>query len=258
MYKVLLVEDEALIREGIAKMIEQWTADFAVVKEAVHGKEALAYLSSDMPDLVITDIRMREMNGLDLIQKIRERYADLPIAIISGYGDFAYAQQALRCGVEDYLLKPVNRMAFVSMMDKIRDKLDKKHGRSRIAEEPPTDSGEDSLPDDTPKDHRLVRKIKEYIAANIEGDLSLQAIADVVDLHRVYLSQLFKQETGLNLSDHITEVRMERAKYLLTHTQLKIYDVARLSGYQSPKHFSLVFKQHTSSTPGAYRTETSG
>ncbi|CAG7649885.1 helix-turn-helix domain-containing protein [Paenibacillus allorhizosphaerae] len=50
---------------------------------------------------------------------------------------------------------------------------------------------------------------------------------------------------------------MERAKYLLTHTQLKIYDVARLSGYQSPKHFSLVFKQHTSSTPGAFRTETS-
>jgi len=249
MYKVLLVEDEDVIRAGIKKLIGQVSGAFEVVKEAVHGKEACDYLATSMPDLVVTDIRMREMDGLALSGKIREKYADMPIVIISGYGDFEYARQALRYGVSDYLLKPVDRMALASALDKIRNALDAKHGTRQSKDEAEPDDKDLKAGDS----RRLIRKLKEYIEAHPEGDLRLQALADYVHLNPAYLSQLFKQETKLNLSDFITDVRIKRAQYLLAQTDLKIYDVARLSGYQSPKHFMLVFKQQVGQTPGAYR-----
>lgn len=249
MFKVLLVEDEQLIREGIKRLIEQLTSDFTVTMEAINGRQALACLGSEMPDLIISDIRMREMDGLAFITEARKRYAELPIMIISGYQDFQYAQQAIRCEVTDYLLKPINRRAFLMALEKIRGKLNKLYG---------LDAGEDRNPNTNGpalnRNHNFtIRNVKDYIAAHPEDDLSLKTIADFVDLHPAYLSHLFKGETGQNLSDYITDVRIERAKYLLSHTNLKVYNIARLSGYQSPKHFALVFKQQVGITPGAYR-----
>lgn len=101
----------------------------------------------------------------------------------------------------------------------------------------------------------MIRKLKAYIAENPDGDLRLQTLAEMVHLNPSYLSQLFKQEGGGNLSDYIAETRIRRACKLLETTNLKVYDIARLSGYQSPKHFMLVFKQHIGMTPGTYREQ---
>ncbi|MCS7463024.1 response regulator [Paenibacillus doosanensis] len=269
MYKVWLVEDESQIREGIKRMIEQLCPDFGVTREAAHGKEAMELLGSDIPDLIISDIRMREMDGLTFIREVRKRYADLPVMIISGYQDFHYAQEAIRCEVADYLLKPVSRKAFLTALEKIRNKLNAARGILPPVSPPPIapadsspESGSGSGAAGQPEAHRspaqdkyTIRTIKEYIINHPEDDLSLNALASLVALHPAYVSSLFKTETGQNLSDFITEARMERAKYLLTHTQLKVYDVARLSGYPSPKHFALVFKQQTGMPPGAYRDQ---
>lgn len=252
MIKLLLVEDEDIIRQGIKNLIGQVSDGFIVTGEAVHGREALGYLNADLPDAVITDIRMREMDGLTLTGIIRERYPDMPIVIISGYGDFEYAQRALRYGVSDYLLKPIDRMALVSALDKIRSLLERNNPLAKPTAVIPDNTDEQF---GSGEGRRLIRKVKDYIQSHPEGDLRLQTLADYVHLNPAYLSQLFKQETKLNLSDFITEIRMERAKYLLANTDLKIYDVARLSGYQSPKHFMLVFKQQTGLTPGTYREE---
>ncbi|WP_248929254.1 response regulator transcription factor [Paenibacillus hamazuiensis] len=252
MIRILLVEDEEVIREGISSLIRQVSPHFTVVKEAAHGREALDYLSRNVVDVVITDIRMREMNGLQLLEKIREKYEDMPLLIISGYSDFSYAQKALQFGVSDYLLKPIDRKQLVCALDKIHALLLKRGGKSPVPAQ-----AEEAPPAMQPgtEGRRLIRKVKEYIEAHPEGDLRLQTLADFVHLNPAYLSQLFKQETGANLSDAITAARMERAKYLLAHTELKIYDVARLSGYQSPKHFMLVFKQWAGVTPGTYREQ---
>lgn len=251
MLKILLVEDEPLIRAGIKKLIELMPQHFVVEKEAGDGKEALDYLQNDIPDIVITDIRMKEVSGLTLIQKIREKNANIPIVIVSGHDDFHYAQQAIRYGVVDYLLKPIDRTMFIATLKKIRSKLIKdrepRHSNDETAENQPDQVSE--------RNSRIVRKLKDYIAANADGDLRLQVLADFIDLHPTYISQLFKMETGCNLSDYITEVRIEKAKRLLAETNLKIYDVARLSGFQSPKHFMLVFKQQVGKSPGAFREE---
>jgi len=243
MYKVLLVEDERVIREGMKALIERVTSGFRVMAEAEHGKEALEYLRTEIPDLIVTDIRMREIDGLTMISKVREMYEELPIVIISGYGDFQYAQRAVKYGVSDYLLKPIDRIELSRTLEKIRQSLDRKRQMTN-------NTGQDS----SGKDERhIIRKVKEYIQNHPDGDLRLQALADVIHLHPIYLSHLFKQETGENLSDYVTCVRMNRAKQLLKETSLKVYDISRLVGYQSPKHFMLVFKKEVGMTPGSYR-----
>src|SRR5690606_1860823 len=104
---------------------------------------------------------------------------------------------------------------------------------------------EPTVQETAPGEHRrIIRKLMEHIESSPDGDLRLQILAEYVNMNATYLSQLFKNVTGQNLSEYITKVRMERAKHLLKTTNLKIYDVAHLSGYQSPKHFMLVFKQH--------------
>ncbi|TVY07479.1 response regulator transcription factor [Paenibacillus cremeus] len=253
MYKLLIAEDEEVIRDGLKHLIGQISHGFTVAWEAAHGQEALRYLEKELPDAVITDIRMREMDGLTLTGKIRERYPDMPIVIISGYSEFEYARQALKYGVTDYLLKPVDRKALVAALDKVESQLAGQRGIKM--RQPETGNAAEQREEGRAEIGRLVRKVKEYVAARPDGDLRLQVLAEHVHLHPSYLSQLFKAETGLNFSDFVMEVRLERARHLLRTTSLKIYDIARLSGYQSPKHFMLVFKQQTGLTPGMYREQ---
>ncbi|MED1913915.1 response regulator [Bacillus thuringiensis] len=244
MYKVLLVEDERMIREGLKTLIENGASGFAVMAEAENGKDALQYMRTEIPDLIVTDIRMREVDGLALIGKIREMYEELPIVIISGYGDFHYAQKALKYKVSDYLLKPIDRLELVSTLAKIRQVLDRK---KKVREE------ENSVDGSHREERQIIRKVKAFIHDHLDGDLRLQTLAESVHLNPIYLSQLFKTETGENVSDYITQVRMNRAKRLLHETSLKVYDIARLVGYQSAKHFMLVFKKEVGMTPGSYR-----
>jgi len=248
MYRMLLVEDEETIREGLRMLIRQVSDEFEVRWAASHGKEAMRILESDVPDAVIADIRMREMDGLTLTANIKKRYPGMPIVIVSGHSDFEYAHQALQMGVVDYLLKPVQRTALMQALDRVKRAL-RKPGETERDEEERT-SAEGNASDS----HRLIGKIKSYIRSHPDGDLRLQSLADIVHLNPAYLSNLFKSVTGSTLTEYVTEVRIEKARHLLLNTGLKVYDVARLSGYQSPKHFMLVFKERAGCTPSDYRT----
>jgi len=233
MYKVLLVEDETVIRQGLRDLIGQSTGRFQVTGEAANGVEALAYLKCDIPDLLITDIRMREMDGLTMVSKVKEMYPDLPVVILSGFGEFDYARKAIEYGVTHYLLKPIERLELVAALDKIKTTLDQRRGIPAVVSQdgnaPQSNAGGDA--------RKIIRDVKEFVRLHPDGDLRLQTVASRVHLNATYLSQLFKSET----------------EWLLAHTRLKIYDVARLSGHQSPKHFMLVFKQQTGVTAGDYR-----
>ncbi|MFB9276884.1 response regulator transcription factor [Cohnella cellulosilytica] len=250
---ILLVEDEAVIRDGIVKLVEQ-VSGFRIVKQARNGKEALAYMRSSLPDCLVTDIRMQEMDGLTLIARARVLYPQLPVIVISGYGEFEYAQQALRYNVQDYLLKPIDRIELIASLQRVRGKV--KKGETAFPEPAHSPAATENEPAGEKKNSSIIRKVKEYIHEHTSGDLRLQVLADHVHLSATYLCQLFKKEAELNLSEYIAEVRIARSKQLLSTTQLKIYEVARLSGFQSPKHFMLIFKQKVGTTAIQYREET--
>lgn len=167
----------------------------------------------------------------NFISKVRQISNHIPIIILSGYNDFEYARSALRYGISEYLLKPINRTELSEAISKIF-----------ITEE--IESA------DTTKNFQ---KILQYVHDNLSKEISLKHISNYVDLHPQYIGQLFKSELNQSFTEYITEQRLKRAKDLLKDTQLKVYEVAHLSGYKSPKHFMTVFKQEVGKTPVEFR-----
>jgi two-component system response regulator YesN len=102
-------------------------------------------------------------------------------------------------------------------------------------------------------DNSIIKKIQRYIVSNLSGDLSLETIGDIFYMNPAYMSRLYKQTTGQNISDYITKKRMELANKLLLHSEMKIYIIAKEVGYASPAYFNRIFKKIESVTPQEYR-----
>lgn len=238
----MIVEDEEIIRRGIRAIVGRLNGDFTVADECENGQAAWESFQVCQPDIVITDIRMRQMDGLQLIEKLRSVDQKVIIVVLSGYSEFSYAQKALQHKVFDYILKPIDMNAFISMLLKIRDLLDKER-QGGI-----TERGEK-------ENNQIVKEIKEYVLNHLSEDPSLNAIANRMELTPNYLSLLFKSETGTNFSSFVAEERAKKAKKLLTQSRLKIYEISEACGYSSPKHFALCFKKFAGMTPQQYKNE---
>lgn len=240
--KILIVEDETKIRQGIRALVEQIVPARLQVTEAASGKEAWEWLRrQEEVDLVITDIRMREMNGLELMGLARQAHPDAAFIVISGYDEFAYAREALRHGAADYLLKPIERVELARVLHKIREASDARKG-----ETPAEAPGDDN-------ERLLIRKVKSLVNERLDQELSLSYLAEHVYLHPKYLSDLFKRETGQNLSDFVTERRIHKAKKLLKETALKVPEISQMCGLANHKYFRALFKQHAGCTPNEFR-----
>nr|WP_294530636.1 response regulator [uncultured Blautia sp.] len=125
MYRILIVDDERIEREGIKYLIGREKGDYEIC-EASNGKQALDILHSRKVDLLMTDIRMSHMDGLELSRKAREEYNDLQIVIFSGYSDFSFAQEAIQYGVLDYVLKPVDPERFHQVLTKAQEEISRR------------------------------------------------------------------------------------------------------------------------------------
>ena len=108
MYKALIVDDERIIRQGIRMVVPWERLGIGEVFMASSGQEALGIFKEERPDIMITDIRMTEVTGLELISQIRELNEDLKIIVLTGYDSFEYARECLRMRVDEFLLKPVD------------------------------------------------------------------------------------------------------------------------------------------------------
>lgn len=120
MYRAIVVDDEPIVRRGLISLIPKLDPEWSVVGEAKNGHEALELVKREMPDLVITDIRMPRMNGLDLLSELKEY--PVHVVILSGYGFFEYAQTAIKFGAFDYLLKPVKPPEMKSLLQRVKEK----------------------------------------------------------------------------------------------------------------------------------------
>lgn len=124
MYQIFVVEDELLIRQSIRKVIEGMAGPYAFCGEAADGELALSMMQDLMPDIVLTDIRMPFLDGFELIRHVKEMMPWLKVAIISGYGDFEYAQRAITLGVDHYLLKPIRPPELVRAIEDMARRVD--------------------------------------------------------------------------------------------------------------------------------------
>lgn len=242
MFKVMLVEDEPIIREGLKHYFDWRNLEFQSVIEASNGLEGLQLALQEKPDLVITDIRMPLMDGLDMIQHIREELPDIQIVILTGHNDFHYAQRAIQIGgVTEYLIKPLQYDVSLSAIQRCIKKI-----KEKIAIKPTNATDSENLTE-------VFHHMKKYIIKHIEDDISLPELAERFYYNPSYLSRLFKQKLNKSYSQFHTEIRIEYAKQCLSQPQILVQDVCTMCGYKSYKHFIKTFKEITKLTPTEYR-----
>ena len=185
MLRVLLVDDEAPIRRGLAAMIADALEGFTVAGQAESGEQALQCLGREAFDILITDIRMPGMDGLELIRTVHLQGGGPAMVVISGYDDYPYMRASLQNGVSDYLLKPVDRLEFTQCMLRLRDRIAPGCTPSPGAQE-------------TENAPLLIRQILKIVEGRLGEDIPLQAIAEHMHYSYSYLSYLFKKEMGLS------------------------------------------------------------
>ena len=237
--RVLLVDDEIMIREGFKRLFDWEAHDCQVVGEAADGMEALAQIDTLRPDIVIMDINIPIMNGLKVIQLSRIKHPDTAFVIVSGYDDFSYCREALRLHITDYILKPVNYEEFGTCIDSLKISLYQR----RVSDQPEA------------QEERTIAGITRYLQEHLSEDVSLSSLAEIFHLNPQYISQLFKNEIGVNFLSYLTSIRMEKAKKLLLSTSASVAEVAQQSGYADYRVFTKVFKKAEGCTPSQFRRD---
>ena len=247
MLKVLVVEDEEMIRKGIVLAVDWAALDCVVVGEAANGAEALEAVDRLNPSLIITDLKMPQMDGLEMLRRLRERGNNVYVIILTAYDSFTYAQSALRLGAVDFLLKPFHDGDLEQAVTALR---------KRIGGEERADS---ALPGLKRGDKsKYVLEAIDYIGAHYQDpNISISAIAQDLGISEGHLSHTFKKETDYTLLNYLTRYRVHKAMELLRDCRVKVYEVAAQVGYRDITYFSATFKKVTGVTPSEYQ-DTSG
>ena len=131
MYRLIVVDDEEIIRGGLCQCVDWASLGFEVAADFEDGSEALEYLSEHSCDVVMTDIMMSRVNGLELARQIHEEHPEIKVLLLSGYQEFEYAKQAMQYGVSDYLLKPFRSAEIRTVFENLRRQLDEERAKSR-------------------------------------------------------------------------------------------------------------------------------
>ena len=259
MIKVLVVEDEQLERMGLV-MTTPWDVfDCQVVGEAANGLVGLDLIAKLKPEIVITDIRMPGMDGIDMIQKARQ-FSEAEFIIISGYSEFDYAQQAVKLGVRDYLLKPIDDQELAQVLGKLtaeirnRKQYQKIHeSMSQISESRIMLFKEYLMEDEIDTKENYVRAAIEFIKQHYAGEINIKDVADHLHISESYISRLFKNETNYTFIEYLTYFRIKKAIELLKDKSVKIYEITGLVGYNDARYFSAIFKKYVGVTPTEFK-----
>ncbi|WML41328.1 response regulator [Neobacillus sp. OS1-2] len=248
---ILIADDEQMTRRGLKKTLELWSAGKYEIISAADGPEAYELFSKHRIHLLITDVCMPEMDGLELLKNLKDKGYKPVVVIISGFPDFQYAQEAIRLGVINYLLKPVSKQKLIEAVEQAMEteaSMERAEYMEKVADKK-------LLPIDG-RDHLANSPIKEaisFINRHFSRQISLKEVADLVHLNASYFSVLFKEQTRLTFSEYLTRRRLQTAKVMLLTTDSPIEDIALKVGYQTAKYFIKIFKDYEGITPSKYR-----
>lgn len=242
MYRLILVEDDYQIRMGLSNFFPWNSIGFQLLQSFENGSRALDYIRVHKVDVVLTDIRMPVMSGLELAKELKKLSPNTLVVFLSAYRSFEYAREALDYGVRNYIVKSAKYDDLIEIFTSLKGELDHKTSVSKPTEPLP----------EPQTDNQIIRQVIEAIDKDI-SHASLQYLADLVSINPVYLSRLFKEKTGMNFSDYILKKKMEMAAMLLKKTNSTIYEISEMAGYSNDKNFSRAFKKYYGVSPTVYK-----
>ena len=240
--KIMIVDDEPKIRRGMKTLLEEQDG-FEVIGIYDNAMSSLSDMAEKQPNVLITDIKMPEYSGLDLIEKIREKDKNLYIIILSGYGSFKYAQRAIRSGVYRYLTKPTNPRELISVLREIELKIE--GGNRTVSKSEENESVEVG--------NLLIRKALDYIELHYAEKIGLKTLSDALYISPNYFSDLFRRHMKVKFSDFLIEYRLKKACILLKKPEYKVSEIAEMVGFRDSTYFSTVFKKTYNLTPLEYK-----
>ena len=251
MHSLLVVDDEFNIRDGLVNAVPWSTIGVKVCAQARDGLEGLELARQHRPDVVVTDISMDEMNGLDFTEALLQERPKTKVIILSGYSEFSYARRALSLRVSAYLLKPVLQEELLAAVSDAVRAVDADRDKARRL-------GEVDREDSQSIERAVIRRAREFLEARYgDHETSLESLAEHLGLTPGHVSKLFKAQTGRNYSEELTALRVEKAKELLLRTNDKLFEVGARVGYTNPQYFATAFRRATGMTPTEYREKLS-
>lgn len=247
MYKLLIVDDEYEIRNGLCKFFPWSEIGFEVVGQAENGKKALDFTQTHPVDAILCDIMMPVMSGLELAKAVSASKSSVRIIFFSGHKDFEYAQKALEYGVKSYILKSTNYNELIRVFSKIKSDLDEENAAAapEMEQRIQNDQGMNF-------NEKVISIIRKYVEEHYR-DVTLEDLTTQVHMNPDYISKFFKQKTGQYFSDYLMEVRMNKAAELLDDVRYKTYEISDMVGYSNSFNFTRTFKNYFGMNPREYR-----
>lgn len=265
MYRMMIVDDEKWQREGLCEYLDWSSLGVALSGAAANGAQGVDLAKSVRPHIVLTDIVMPLMNGLDMSREIRRLFPEVRIVLLSGHDDFQFAKEAFSFAASEYLLKPVRRneleQAIRRLVAALDDEDKKRAETSALIQAGHTCLNRQDRQDqdvgrtgEVPASDPMVAHIRELVSRQFARSLDLGSVSKVVNLSPYYVGELFRRHEGIGFQQYLTEYRLEQARQQIVATNHQVSDIAKSVGMKNRSYFCKLFKERFGVSPGEYRT----
>ena len=238
MWKVMIADDENYMLEAMENLIDWKKMECQLVYKARNGQMLLEQVKKNPPDIIITDIKMPVVNGIEVARYVYEQMLPTKVIILSAYADFQYAQEAIKYDVCGYIIK-------TSVIEMLPGMIQKAIGKLSVSTAETEKEMEEYYSDD------ILGRLQKYIAEHYMDKLNLTQISREIHANGSYLSRLYKTKTGQNLFDVINKMKLEKAKEYMSQGK-RIYEIAQMVGFDDVSYFSRVFRKHEGCSPREY------
>lgn len=253
MIRVLIADDERLEREALADLVARRFEHEAVIQTAENGRRAADAAILWEADLILMDIEMPGINGLDAARAVLEQRPECKVIFVTAYSLFQYAHEAMHLGACDYLLKPVDPDEAEAAIRRAIRQIEAGRKLAELAPVAPEPAADTAEAED--RNALVMAHVRRYMEDNYMFDLSLDSVSEILHISPAYLSAQFKKYQKMNFLDCLTELRINAAKQLLTDPLRSAAEVASMVGYEDASYFARAFKKRTGMTPTQYRRE---
>lgn len=265
MYRVIAADDEPMVRKALESLVDWESLNCNLEFVASNGQELLDYAEKNPPDIVVTDISMPQADGIEVAKFMHQNMKQVKVILLTAYADFSYAKQAISYGVVEYVTKTGDFNDVVEAVKKSIQQLEQdRKALAALQNSSQAAQYTHLITQLKPNSQQLqeqrggidiVLETTQYIKQHIDEAISLNQIATHIGVNESYLSRVFSSRTGNTIKNTINTIKMEKAKELLTNTNLKIYEIAMQLGLENTTYLSRLFHQYTGYTPMEYRNQ---